>query len=83
MEFNLFIIPITFIIVELLKRYVPKKYLPLLAVLLGAVMGLVYGIYYSLDPFVHIVTGVIYGASACGLYDTATKTLSFKSEDVL
>ena len=80
MEFNLFIIPITLIIVELLKRYISKKYLPLIAVILGGLMGLLYGLYYGQDLFVHIVTGVIYGASASGIYDTAKKTLETKVE---
>ena len=71
MEFNLFIIPATLILVELLKRYIPSKLIPLVAVMLGAIMGLGYGIYYGVDLFEYIFSGIVFGASASGLYDTA------------
>lgn len=78
MEFNLFIIPITMILVELLKSggLLPNKYLPLTAVILGAAAGLLYGIYYGQDLFVHIFYGIVYGATASGIYDTAKSTIS-------
>ena len=72
MEFNLFIIPMTLIIVELAKGLeINKKYLPLLSVLLGAILGTVFSFYYGADLFTHIVKGVVYGASASGIYDMA------------
>lgn len=76
MEFNLFIIPITLIIVQLLKgmEFLDKSYLPLIAVGLGASMGALYGVYYGADLFVHVFYGVVYGASASGIYDTAKST---------
>ena len=70
MEFNLFIIPMTLIIVELAKGLeINKKYLPLLSVLLGAILGIVFSFYYGADLFTHVVEGVVYGASSCGIYD--------------
>ena len=71
MEFNLFIIPVTIIIVELLKRaeFLDKNYLPFVAVGIGLCMGLLYGVYYGQDLFVHAFYGVVYGASASGIYD--------------
>ena len=40
MEFNLFIIPMTLIIVELAKGLeINKKYLPIVSVALGAILG--------------------------------------------
>ena len=76
MEFNLFIIPMTLIIVELAKGLeINKKYLPLISVVLGAVLGGLFSVYYQADLFTHIVQGVVYGASASGIYDVATKAL--------
>ena len=69
MEFNLFIIPLTMIITQLLKGYVPTKYVPFLAVLIGMLAGLGYGAYYGGDLLVHAFNGLVYGASASGIYD--------------
>ncbi|MER2234534.1 MAG: hypothetical protein ABS885_05825 [Leuconostoc mesenteroides] len=69
MEFNLFIIPLTMIITQLLKGYVPTKYVPFLAVLIGLLAGLAYGAYYGGDLFAQAFDGIVYGASASGIYD--------------
>lgn len=69
MEFNLFIVPITAIAVQLLKQYVPSKHVPLVALAIGGIAGLVFGLYYGGDTFEHVFTGMLYGASASGLYD--------------
>ena len=72
MEFNLFIIPMTLIIVELAKGLeINKKYLPLVSVALGAILGAAFSFYYGADLFTHIVQGVVYGAAASGIYDLA------------
>ena len=72
MEFNIFIIPMTLIIVELAKGLeINKKYLPLVSVALGAILGAAFRFYYGADPFIHIVQGVVYGAAASGIYDMA------------
>ena len=69
MEFNLFIVPITMIVAQLAKTYVPSKHIPLFAIVFGLLAGLAYGQYYSQDLFVHAVQGLIYGASSAGIYD--------------
>lgn len=73
MEFNLFIIPVTMILTELLKQHIPSKYVPVTAVFLGLLLGLGYGLYYDHDLFIHAVQGLIYGASATGLYRVGEK----------
>ncbi|MGF3073495.1 hypothetical protein ACQV2W_00950 [Facklamia sp. P12934] len=70
MEFNMFIVPATMILTELLKQYTPSKYIPLLACLIGFVLGVFYSFYYGQDTFVHGFQGFLYGASAAGLYST-------------
>ena len=75
----MFIIPITMIVTELLKQYIPTKYVPLLAVCIGLLSGLAYGYYYGQDLFVHGVQGFIYGASATGLYRTVEKGVQNES----
>ena len=52
MDYNLFIIPITLIVVELIKRaeLVNTKYLPILAVCFGAIAGLQH-LYQRLNRF--------------------------------
>ena len=72
MEFNLFIIPMTLIIVELAKGLeINKKYLPLISVALGAILGGAFSFYYGADLFTHVVEGIIYAATASGIYDVA------------
>ena len=72
MEFNLFIVPITAIAVQILKKYVPSKHVPLVALAIGGVAGLAFGLYYGGDVFEHVFTGIVYGASSSGLYDVVT-----------
>lgn len=69
MEFNLFIVPITVIAVQVLKRYIPTKHVPVVALTIGGIAGLAFGLYYGGDTFEHVFTGIVYGASASGLYD--------------
>ena len=72
MEFNLFIIPMTLIIVELAKGLeLNKKYLPIVSVALGAILGAIFSFYYGADLFTHVVEGIIYAATASGIYDVA------------
>ena len=73
MEFNLFIIPVTMIVTELAKQYIPAKFVPLFAVLFGLLAGIGFGVYYQADLFTHAVQGLIYGASATGLYRVGEK----------
>ena len=71
MSWNLFIIPLTLIGVELLKKIekLKKAYLPWIAVAVGGVLGVVFSLYYGVDYLEHIVSGIIYGAAASGIYD--------------
>ena len=69
MEFNLFIVPITAIAVQVLKQYVPSKHVPLVALAIGGIAGLSFGLYYGGDVFEQVFTGIVYGSSASGLYD--------------
>ena len=72
MEFNLFIVPLTLIIVELAKGLeLNKKYLPVISVVLGAILGGAFSFYYGADLFTHIVQGIVYGAASSGIYDMA------------
>ena len=72
MEFNLFIIPMTLIIVELAKGLeINKKYLPIVSVALGAILGATFSFYYGTDVFTHVVQGIVYGAASSGIYDMA------------
>ena len=75
MEFNLFIVPITAIAVQILKQYVPSKHVPLVALVIGGVAGLAFGLYYGGDTFEHVFTGIVYGSSASGLYDVVTSQI--------
>ena len=72
MEFNLFIVPITGIAVQVLKQYVPSKHVPLVALAIGGIAGLAFGLYYGGDVFEQVFTGMVYGASSSGLYDVVT-----------
>lgn len=69
MEFNLFIVPITAIAVQILKQYIPTKHVPLVALAIGGIAGLAFGLYYGGDVFEHVFTGIVYGASSSGVYD--------------
>ena len=76
MEFNIFIAPITMIAVEMAKRAgLESKYLAFVAVVFGALFGALYGFMYKGDIFVNAFEGLLYGSSASGMWDAATKTL--------
>lgn len=74
MDWNLFIIPLTLIVVQLLKTLpIESKWLPWLAVGIGGLLGLVWAVVQP-EPsgmvyLEYIVQGVVYGASASGIYD--------------
>lgn len=76
MEFNIFIAPLTMIMVEMFKRFgLESKYLAFVAVICGALFGAVYGFIYKGDIFTNAFEGLLYGASASGVWDAATKTI--------
>lgn len=75
MDFKLFIIPLTYIVVELAKKSkISSDWLPHVAVLAGAVLGSVYQVYYGGDILSLVTQGVVYGAAASGIYDLAKST---------
>ena len=70
MDWNLFIVPLTLIVVELIKKLkLDSLWLPLIAVTIGGLLGVLFGVYYQVDILEHIVSGAIYGAAAAGVYD--------------
>lgn len=75
MEWNLFIVPLTGIFVQLLKTLsVDRKWMPLIAVIFGGLLGGVFAASYQADAVMHVVQGVMYGASAAGIYDVVAST---------
>ena len=64
------------IAVEMAKRVgLESKYLAFVAVVFGSLFGALYGFVYKGDIFVNAFEGLLYGASASGMWDAATNTL--------
>ena len=80
MEFNLFIIPLTMIVTQLLKKRVSSENVPFLAILIGLLAGLAYGGYYGGDLFAQAFNGLVYGASASGIYDIGASKIKGGNE---
>lgn len=65
---------------EMIKRLdiVPKKFIPLIDVILGVVSGLaVFGYYLGLGTIKGVILGLAIGLSACGLF-SGVKNISGK-----
>lgn len=76
MDWNTFIVPLTLIGTQLIKQTsIDKKHLPWISVCLGAILGAIWAISTKAPDAAtyleYVVQGVIYGASACGVYDLA------------
>ena len=74
MEFNLFIIPMTLIIVELAKGLGNQQKVSAdrqCGARRGRILGGAFSFYYGADLFTHVVEGIIYAATASGIYDVA------------
>ena len=57
MDWNAFIVPVVFILVELIKLKIKdKSWLPHIAVVLGMALGAAYAVYFKHDLFVHILS---------------------------
>ena len=86
MDWNLFIIPLTLITVQLLKTLpIESKWLPWLAVCTGGLLGLVWAVAQP-EPsgmvyLEYIVQGVVYGTSASGIYDAGQSLNADKWEE--
>ena len=64
------------IAVEMAKRAgLESKYLAFVAVVFGSLFGALYVFVYKGDIFVNAFEGLLYGASASGMWDAATNTL--------
>lgn len=76
MDFKLVIAPVTLIIIELLKAFnVNKKYLSLIAVLVGGILGVLYAIFNQGNVFAYMIDGIISGAASSGLYEVVDRNL--------
>ena len=80
MDWNMFIIPLTIIAVELIKKAeINNRWLPFIAVAVGGVLGAIYAAVYpavvAMDWLGYIVSGIIYGAAAAGVYDAGASAL--------
>lgn len=62
----------TYVLVEVIKRTSPifERFLPLISILIGLGLGLLYK--------VDILLAILIGASACGIYDLGKKTVAGK-----
>lgn len=59
---------------QLVKQYIPTKFIPLVSVALGLVAGL-FVIPYDGGTVTGVVNGLAMGLSACGLFDLVKKTV--------
>jgi len=73
--YSIAIVPMITGLVQLLKLYIPAKYAPLAALVLGLVVGIANGIQTGWPIFQSIVVGISLGLSAGGLYSGVKKTL--------
>lgn len=73
MDLNLFIAPVVLVLVEAVKRTekVNTKVLPLVALGLGLIIGVIFAVIDQEQAVLHVVNGFLYGAAAAGLYDAA------------
>lgn len=85
MDWNLFIIPLTIIFTELIKQLeIERKWLPFIAISIGAILGAIYSLVTKAEPqtiMQLVVEGIIYGASACGVYDAGATIKASEWED--
>lgn len=76
MDFTTTIAPVTLVLVEILKSLgVPTKYLSLIAVIAGGLLGALYAIFNSGDVFTLTVDGILSGAASSGLYEVVNRNL--------
>jgi len=74
--------PIIAILVELVKSaHINKQFLPLISIVLGIAMGVVFSYAMSADVFLYGLAGLLSGASASGLYDVTKSVLKGGKSD--
>jgi len=83
MSWDAFIIPATVIVVQVSKLWIKdNRIYPIIAIVLGALLGLAYGASYAVsDMFLHVAQGAFYGATAAGLYDGVTAAVDLLKKD--
>ena len=71
MNISQLIMPITFVLIEAIKRteLVQLRWLPILALIVGAAAGVGFAVVEPASALPHIINGMLYGASAAGIYD--------------
>ena len=67
---------ITVGLTQVTKGLIPSKFTPLLSVGVAVVLSVVWGLSQDAQLVPSLVSGLISGLSASGLYDVATKPLS-------
>jgi len=67
---------ITLGVTQLVKGFVPSKWVPLTSVVLAIAMGMGYSFQQHANLYEGLVMGLIAGLSANGLYDNVKKPLS-------
>lgn len=73
------------ILVELVKRTIPSvppNLFPLIAIVLGVIVGALADPFTDLEIVGRLWAGFFAGASACGLFDLATKTAGKRPDDI-
>ena len=71
------IAPVMIVIVEALKQAgVPTRWLPVLAILGGALLGLVYALTTGSDLLSGALGGILAGGAAAGIYDAGKSVIS-------
>jgi hypothetical protein len=63
-------------ITQLIKGFIPSKWVPLTSVVLGVAMGMGYALQQNANIYEGLVMGLIASLSANGLYDNVTKPLA-------
>lgn len=73
MNLNMMIAPVVMVLVEALKKTekVENKYLPSIALAIGTLAGVVFAIVEPALAAEHVINGLLYGASAAGIYDAS------------
>lgn len=62
--------------ISVLKKWIPTKFLPLIALALPAIAGTVYAVTQHLPIVEVLIKGLVIGASSMGAYDVISKATS-------
>ena len=86
MEWDTLIVPAAGLLTEVLKRTMKpgSKWLPLIAILLGGILGYLYGLAVSANKeqlIFYVIKGLLYGGSSAGLYKAGSSVLKSKNQE--